>query len=179
MFTGGDQPKTQKFYPGFVGGAFMTISGQKSFGLTIEATFSQKGAKAETDLLGETVTVEQRLNYLDVPIIGRYFFSAGSSAVRPNIFLGPTFNFLLNAKTSGGGADVTNTDSYNTFDFGVLGGIGVNVRTMPNQWLNFDLRYTQGITKILKDNNSNGTDNSTPYLYNGGFVLGVGYGFGI
>lgn len=177
FFTGGDQPENQKLYPGLVAGGFLTVSGQSHWGLTVEAMYAARGAHWEPG----NREVLQRFQYLDVPVYVRYFFNETGNAVRPNVFLGASANFMTKAKVKGDDASddyIVNTDNWRRFDVGLLAGLGVNIRTYENQWLNLDARYNQGLRKVAKDNND-AFDNSAPNLYNGGVVLSVGYGFGI
>lgn len=162
--VGSDVPDGVKSDLGYALGGFLTYSSEKNFGFTVEATYTRRGAKYE--VLGETVHL--KYNYIEVPLLARYFFSSG--AVRPSVFIGPSLNFLLSAKSD----DVDIKSSTTSFDFVGVVGAGVNIKTMSNQWLNIDVRYNRGF--ISTDKEVNG---STPKSYNQGAILAVGYGFGI
>lgn len=162
--VGSDVPDAVKSDIGYNAGAFLTYSSETHFGFTVEATYTQRGAKA--DILGETVHL--KYNYLEVPILARYFF--GNGTIRPSIFLGPSLNFLLSAKS--GDEDVKSGTT--SFDFVGVVGAGLNIKTLENQWLNIDVRYNRGF--ISTDKEVNGV---TPKSYNQGAILAVGYGFGI
>lgn len=162
--VGSDVPDAVKSDIGYNAGAFLTYSSETHFGFTVEATYTRRGAKA--DILGETVHL--KYNYLEVPILARYFF--GNGTIRPSIFLGPSLNFLLSAKS--GDEDVKSSTA--SFDFVGVVGAGVNIKTLENQWLNIDVRYNRGFISTGKEVNG-----ETPKSYNQGAILAVGYGFGI
>ena len=56
-----------------------------------------------------------------------------------------------------------------SFDFGVLGGAGLNYRLVKNTWLNTDLTYTHGIKEI----------NNTGDFSNRNLMLNIGVNFGL
>lgn len=139
----------------------------------------------KTDEFG--VDVAEKLNYLEIPVLARVFFNR-EGTVRPNVFLGPSFGFLTGSKWKIDDGDYESIedseaqelfgdvdsykDVYNTFDFGLSAGLGVNVRVAEQMYLIIDARYTYGFTDIYK--NSDGSSNN-----NQGVAVSAGLSFGI
>src|SRR4051812_25146353 len=66
---------------GFIGGVSLTYSIENTHALTGKILYSQKGAQING--------IKQALNYIEVPIYGRFFFNREGN-FRPNIFVGPS-----------------------------------------------------------------------------------------
>ncbi len=85
-----------KMKGGFVGGIFFTIPIGKFLAIQPEATFSQKGVKANGSIFNVPYSMKRTSNYIDVPVL---------LAVRPadfiSILVGPQFAFHISSKTSG------------------------------------------------------------------------------
>lgn len=149
---------------GFLGGAFATYSIVNTFGITGKILYSQKGA----DFNGSKLN----LNYIEVPLIGR-FFLVKEGAFRPNLFLGPSFGFLTGASSKIGDGDWEKIDNYdasfNGFDFGVTGGIGLNYEIATETRLLLDARYTHGLSDVSV---ASGDVNNLAYA----ITLGVSFG---
>jgi hypothetical protein len=150
---------------GFIGGASLTYSIENTHALTAKILYNQKGA----DING----VKQSLNYIEVPLIGRLFFNK-KGTVRPNIFIGPSFNFLTNAtnKRGANNPDVIANyrDTFKPFDFGVTGGLGLNFLIARETRLIFDARYTHGLSDVTK---------ASGFINNNALSLTAGVTFGL
>jgi hypothetical protein len=132
--TGADAKNTDNLF-GFHAGVFANIGLTRLFAFQPELIYSQKGYK-----LNGVNDFSQRLHYVDVPLAfhvntGGLFFEAG-----------PQVGFLVSAKVKGGSATTTNTDSYNSVDFGYLFGLGYQLK----HGLGVGLRYNGGFTNIDK-----------------------------
>jgi outer membrane protein W len=183
----------QTLQPGLSVGAILTYSVVNTFGISLEALYSQKGAKftktVNSASTSQTLSLNRKLNYVEVPLLARYFLNKEGD-FRPNLFLGPNFGFKLNAKdvniSNSAGADLEDSDiSYliNPVDFGITGGIGVNFRLQRAMRVLLDVRYTYGISDI--------TDNTALRLAgitapgananvgNSGLTITAGLSFGI
>ncbi|NOT75804.1 MAG: PorT family protein [Cyclobacteriaceae bacterium] len=132
---------------GAVGGLFLTYSIKNTFGITGKVLYYQKGAYVPD------LDLKQTLNYIEVPIIGRYFLIKEGN-FRPNIFLGPSFNFLTGVTNKVGTGDRVsqeNWDSvYNSFDLGITGGAGLNFLIASETYFIIDARYTHGFSDLTK-----------------------------
>ncbi len=163
---GQDAAGTNEFKSGAIGGLFVTYSIENTFAITTKLLYSQKGASFKS------IDTKQTLNYIEVPVIGRFFLNK-EGTFRPNIFVGPSFGFLTGVTNKVGSAERVSMDNYsasfNTFDFGVTGGMGFNFLISNETYLIIDGRYTHGLSDISK---------SSTVVNNNAFGLTVGLSFG-
>lgn len=163
----GKDASTNDFKSGAIGGMFLTYSILNTFAVTTKLLYSQKGASFES------VDTKQTLNYFEVPLIGRFFLNKEGS-FRPNIFVGPSFGFLMGATNKVGSSDRVDIPSYknifNDFDLGVTGGIGFNFLISNETYFIIDARYTHGLSDITK---ANGNVNNNAL----GLTAGISFGF--
>jgi hypothetical protein len=162
----GNDGSSSESKPGAVGGLFLTYSVLNTFGITTKLLYYEKGAEFSSQ------NTKQTLQYLEIPVMGRFFLNREGN-VRPNIIFGPSFAFLTGAKNKIGG-DVERIDSYknsfNTFDFGLTGGLGCSFRIRNETYFVLDGRYTHGFTDISKGNED---------ITNRSFLVSAGLQFGI
>ncbi len=158
---------TNDFKSGAIGGVFLTYSILNTFAVTTKLLYSQKGAAFEA------TDTKQTLNYVEVPVIGRFFLNKEGN-FRPNIFVGPSFGFLAGANNKVGSNDRVAIEGYkntfNNFDFGVTGGLGLNFLISPETYLIIDARYTHGLSDITI---ANGNVNNSAF----GLTAGLSFGF--
>lgn len=172
-FTGDVQ--NTKFLPGFYAGLGAMYSDDSRFGFAVDALYAQRGARFESagNQFTGPVKADVRVNYIEVPILARYFLTDDGS-FRPNIFAGPSVALLTGAKTiNRSGSTNTTTDVKNFYrpaELGLTGGIQLNFRAGDRQRLTVDARYTLGLTDITED--ATEVRNST-------ISLGLGYSFGV
>jgi outer membrane protein W len=163
----GKDASPNDFKPGAVGGLFVTYSIINMFGVTAKFLVHQRGASFES------ANTKQTLTYVEVPIVGRYFFNR-EGKFRPNIFVGPSFSFLTGVRNKVGSNDPEEIgsykDDYNSVDLGVTTGAGVNIRIHNETYLVLDARYLQGFTDLSKS-----PDNK---VNNHSFALTAGVSFG-
>jgi hypothetical protein len=161
---GGDASESD-FRTGVALGVGLTYSIQNTYGVTTRVLYSQKGAKS-----GDT---KISMKYIEVPIVGRFFLNREGTC-RPNLFVGPSFNFLTGVANKAKGEDSVNDDdfrdSFKTFDFGLTGGVGLNWLIADETHLIIDGRYTHGLSDISKAD----TD-----VFNRGFTVSAGVTFGL
>lgn len=161
------------FKPGLAAGAFLTYSVVNTFGITGKFLFSQKGAKYNVGTTDSKIT----LNYLEIPLVGRFFLNK-EGKFRPNIFLGPSFGFLLGGTTKVGDADAekftdAEKDAFNGFDFGLTGGLGLNFEILDETRLLLDARYTHGLSDVSSNTGLTGSINNQAITV----TVGVSFGF--
>ena len=163
---GGDAG-TNDFKTGAIGGLFLTYSIQNTFGITAKLLYAQKGASFKS------IDTKQTLNYIEVPVIGRFFLNK-EGTFRPNIFLGPSFGFLTGATNKVGSSNRVDIDNYssvfNSFDFGLTGGLGFNILISNETYFIIDARYTHGLSDITK---------AAGVVNNNSFGLTAGISFGL
>lgn len=160
---GGDASESD-YRTGIAFGLGLTYSVQDTYGLTTKVLYSEKGAKD-----GDA---KWTMKYIEVPVTGRFFLNR-DGVCRPNIFLGPSFNFLTGVSTKIDGETVKDDDfkdTYNTFDFGVTGGVGLNWLIADETRIIIDGRYTHGLSNIAKADSD---------VFNRGFTISAGITFGL
>ena len=123
--------------------------------------YSGKGTKL--DVADETANLN--LNYLEVPIWGRYNLESGL-----HFDLGPYIAFLMGAKFDGESeiGDEKVKDSYTSTDFGVGFGLGYELES----GLGFAANYNLGLANISDSDDGDLTNNlikfSISYRLGGG-----------
>ncbi len=132
---------------GIRGGGFVEIGVSDAFYIQPELLYSSKGS--ETSALGQTITT--KINYLTVPIIGKYAF-VNNDGLQVTAQGGPYVGFLLSAESNGN--DISNR--VKTLDIGAQIGAGLAYSVGPGS-LTFDLRAGFGFNDI----NDSGTGSST------------------
>jgi len=163
----GKDAGSNDYKSGAIGGMFLTYSILNTFAITTKLLYYQKGASFESS------NTKQTLNYIEVPIVGRFFLNK-EGAIRPNLFVGPSLGFLTGATNKTGSNDRVDIDSYkdiyNTFDFGVTGGLGVNFLISRETYFIVDARYTHGLSDLSK---ADGNVNNNSF----GLTAGLSFGF--
>ena len=123
------------------------------FALQPEVIYSGQGA--DTNIDSERVV---SLNYLNVPIMGKYYVTKGLS-----LEAGPQIGFLLYTE----GGSINFEDALKSIDLGVNFGVGYKL----DNGLNFSARYNLGLSNIID------LDGVSDKIRNGVFQLSVGYFF--
>jgi hypothetical protein len=147
----------------------LVYSATQSFGIGLDVKYSLEGGKYSFN--NQNTTAD--LNYFRVPLKAIYFFGKYGNRVRPKVYVGPSFGFLAGGKTtiesSAAKIEVASKDYYQSFDFGVTAGAGLNVRVARNTWFNGDLNYLHGINDVIKNSG----------MHNRNISLSVGVNFGL
>lgn len=146
----GDNTKDIDLVTSFNFGVLSEIPISDKFSFQPELMYSGQGYSFNDNTIA--------LNYLNVPLIGKYYVTKGFS-----VEAGPQIGFLLSAKNE----KINVKDSFNTFDFGVNFGLGYKLEN----GLNFGARYNLGLTDI------NNIEGSSSKNKNGVFQISVGYFF--
>ena len=164
----GENVNTEGPRNGLLIGGFYTHSISNDFGISGELLYSQQGARGKT-ATGQEFTAE--LNYLQIPVYGNYFLKV-SDAVYLKLMFGPTVGILLDAEQDfENGNSVETTDSYNSADYGLLGGVGMHYSLGNKMWLNLDARYNLGLATV--------SENADIDINNSVFSLVLGLSFGL
>lgn len=147
---------TSQYVPGATAGIYAPLLGHPRFEIQPEVLITALGS-AHTSPEGERYTV--RTLYLQVPISAKVYLSNVVNAQ-----LGVQASKLLTAQQSGAG-DATNiTGSYRPDEIALILGIGADLRS----GLDLTLRYHNGMTPVLKDDNS-------LFPRNQAFMITMGY----
>jgi len=110
-------------------GAFIIWGPVEHWGFTGGLNYSMEGAKYSYISADYSVDAKTNLSYLRIPLTVTYFLNKFDNPIRPKIFLGPGFGFLLGGKTKSDvtlhgqntTSEVESKDYINGFDFGVEG----------------------------------------------------------
>ncbi|MBO0948795.1 porin family protein [Fibrella forsythiae] len=172
-FAGSDVQNTkQVLLPGLSAGLGFVYSDISRFGFGVDLLYSQRGTMIK-DGFGPGTEKVYRVNYLELPLIGRYYLTSGGK-FRPNLYLGAVPALRLNAKVDVDNGTNTNyaddTQSYRAADLGLTGGVQLNWGTGDRQHFTIDARYTHGVSNISA---------RTSDLRNQMITIGLGYNFGI
>lgn len=104
----------------------------------------QKGGKVE-DLNGSLGEVSRTFNYLEIPILFKLNFGAGSGFF---LFAGPSVGYLLNGtdKDMDGQTNDIDLDFYKRVEYGAHAGAGIGLGPVK-----IDVRYIFGFNDIFDD----------------------------
>lgn len=169
-----------KYTPGLSAGVFLMYSSLNHFGISGDVLFSQRGTSFDNG----TRKFTQRVNYLEIPVVARYFLMLAGN-FRPNLFLGPSLGIKLNAKRikdQVGSTLLSDTDNgtdFNNLDLGATGGFQLNWGTGNRQHFLIDARYTLGLSPVQTNNNVPIFVTPRNSLQNSTFTLALGYSFGV
>ncbi len=147
---------------GFHLGVLAEIPVSDRFSIQPEVLYSTQGTKDE----GSNYTDEYNLDYIQVPVIAKFYIIDGLA-----LEAGPSFNFLVDEdyKYESGLLDIrTDSELASTFEFG--GALGASYKFNNGFFLNG--RYLAGFTDAF-DSDSFDED----AIKNNGFQLGVGFLF--
>jgi Outer membrane protein beta-barrel domain len=163
------------FKPGVAAGAFLMYSSLNHFGISADVLYSQRGTKYDNGVIKFT----QRVNYLEVPVVARYFLTLNGN-FRPNIFVGPSLGIKLNAKRVDGSSAAFNGENSNDFrdlDLGATGGFQLNWGTGNRQHFLIDARYNLGLSDVQTNLPNLWGQRSS--LQNSTITIALGYAFGV
>lgn len=164
-----------RFMPSGYLGVGMIYSKDAHWGWGGQLTASAEGYSID-GMYGNRATVTPL--YVRLTPRAYYFFGGVNNVVRPKVYLGPSVGVKVAESTDysyglvGDMYMMNRTGSFNTFDVGVNGGAGVNIRLMKATWLNLDAGYTQGLLDVVDDPAGN-------YNMNQNFAINVGLLFGL
>jgi len=177
---GGSDAENNSSVMGFTVGGFVVWSLSDNLGIRPEILYSKKGSELEVD--DETSLFPFKaafnLSYLEIPILFQYTIPTKGS-FKPNIFIGPSLNIVLDSKIDldvlGIGVEM-DYDDIKTTDFGLVFGVGA----VWNDKFTIDARYSLGLTSIddtAKDEEE-ALIESPPYDWKNNVIsVMVGYSF--
>lgn len=141
-------------------GAVSEFPISEKFSIQPELLYSAQGAEDTAD----GMTVKAKLNYLNIPVMGKYYFTDAFS-----LEVGPQIGFLLKAEVEVDNVSVDAKDLFKNTDFGLNFGVGYKL----NNGLNFSARYNLGLSNI-NDFDDEGEDLKNQ---NSVFQVSIGYFF--
>jgi hypothetical protein len=140
---------------GALTGVYLTAPLGQILSLRPELLFALKGGRTEVSLDdGSTATLDINLAYIEIPLLARVTFPTGR--VRPVLFAGPSAGFQIGCdlqviaanQTVRASCDSARVTIFRTFDYGVVGGGGVEFGWAQSA-LSLEARYTAGIRSIF------------------------------
>lgn len=166
----GDLPDStmHTFHGGFNIGASFVYSTESHLGLGADLKYSMEGTSIQTESNNVKTVTDWNTSYIRLPFRLIYFFGEYGHAIRPKIFLGPTIGVLLASKSEG--TDVK--DLTNSFDAGVHGGLGLNIRLIEKLWLNTDVTYYQGLSDVTQSEFDDTKNHNGNLSLNAGLLFG-------
>lgn len=158
-----------KYRPGFTAGVFGELPLGNNFYFVPEINYSEKGGKLKETVEGTTGEINQKVNYIDVPIAFSY-----NLVPSLRIFAGPQISFLLSQRTkiyvNGEQQGEDNTDSKDIVKTLVGGVAGLSYNFTDN--INLNGRYMMDLQDGYKGD-AVGFDK----VKNSGFAFTIGYKF--
>lgn len=147
------------------GGLCFIIKASNHWAFQPEILYSAQGCEINKTLIGKKVSAKLNLNYIQIPVLAKYYFNSKWA-----LEFGPQFQVLtsseLEAEAFGLKGD-TNTDNLiNKYDVGIAFGTSVHIQ----EQFFIDLRLNAGINNIFNDNDE-------VKAYNRSFQVGIGYTF--
>ncbi|MDQ1167308.1 porin family protein [Flavobacterium sp. SORGH_AS_0622] len=157
--VGGDVENTKTFV-GFHVGGFAEINIVEKFFIQPELLFSAQGTKVD----GPFEDGDIKLNYLNIPVLAKYYIVDKKFSVEA----GPQLGVLLSAKAE----DTDIKDFTRSVDFGFNLGAGYNFTDN----LSVGVRYTIGLSP-LSDEDVDNADDYYDSAKNSNFALSLAYKF--
>lgn len=151
---------------GFHLGLLGEVPVSRNFSIQPEVLYSTQGTEASTNIAGVNTTGEYKLDYIQVPVMAKFYIFSGVA-----LEVGPSFNFLVEEEvnyTSGSTSGSMETDLGSTFEFAGAAGLSFNIARS----FFISGRYIHGFTDAF---NSDNWDQDA--VNNNGFQLGVGFMF--
>jgi len=157
---------------GWNAGLTMTYSAWEHWGLGGDVLYTRTGGYYSADRPTGDTRHTVRTDYVRFVPKVTYFFMDLDDAIRPKLFVGPNFGVLTMARDKNRNWNLY--DEYRPVEFGVTVGTGFNWRMARAIWLNVDVEYLVGISRI------NSIRTYDPYhLRTNSLSASVGVAFGI
>lgn len=171
----------QNVWVGYTAGVSMRYTEENLFGLIVEANFTQRGWDEKFE--GDPYNYRRTLNYLEIPFMTHIYF--GSDKFHAFVNLGPQLGFVLNdVKTANfdmaappSFTDYNKIDEVytlpvkNRFDYGITGGLGVEMRFNKHVVV-LEGRYYFGLGDVFGNRKSDIFSGSSA---NRGFAVTLSY----
>jgi len=131
-------------------GAMVDLDISEKFSIQGEVLWSLQGYNVDALFFDdneniENVEITTKLDYINVPILAKYEFTEGLSAL-----VGPQIGFLIEANSEFNDIDIALSDGFNSTD--ISGAVGLMYEI--DNGLNVGARYTFGLSDILDSDNA-------------------------
>ncbi len=175
----------QKTWVGYTTGLMFRYTEEKIFGLIVELNFSQRGW--DENFENDPYNYRHTLDYIEIPFLAHIYF--GNDVIRGFVNLGPQIGVLYNDNyqtnfdinnlptftTENRINEVYNMQIANRFDYGITGGIGIELR-LKRHILMLEGRYYFGLGDIYGNRKADVFSGSSA---NRGFMINLAYLFRI
>ncbi|HRH51893.1 MAG TPA: porin family protein [Chitinophagales bacterium] len=141
-----DKDVSHGFLLSLTGGLSITYADNEHYGFAADVVYATEGSNSKTAGVAGDIQNKTKLGYIRIPFKYIRFLGKYGDPIRPKIFVGPSFGYLVLAETN---RDNSISD-FNKFDMGLLIGVGANKIICDRIWLNTDITYTQGILDVTK-----------------------------
>ncbi len=158
---------------GFGGGIFFNYAFTELFAIQVEGLYMQKGATYEWSEGEESGSVDAKIDYIAVPLLLKVTIPT-EGKIKPAIFAGPTFGFLMSAKVEGEGGSEDIKDNTESMDIGILGGAEIGYK-LEKGMIFLSASYEVGMQTI--DKSVEGAEAGDVKNTNIGVTLGYGFPF--
>jgi hypothetical protein len=131
-------------------GGYVIYPVTHSFSVQPELLYSMKGAVEEGTFGGSRITATLKLDYLEIPVLGKLAIPLKDSDVTPVLFAGPSLAFKLSSKVQQKWEDeewVDDFDDVKGSDVGFTIGGGVGIPVGMHR-LEAELRYNFSLSSI-------------------------------
>ncbi|HKV98758.1 MAG TPA: porin family protein [Vicinamibacterales bacterium] len=140
---------------GGVFGGYVAKDGKK-MGLAVEVLWSQKGAHLDASSAGIIDTVDAKLDYVEIPVLGRYNIPYKATVL--HVYAGPVFAFSVKDEVTETFRTTTQTTpaTVTTEDANAEStdiGIAIGLQTDVHKFL-VDVRYNWGLKDVAKDSDT-------------------------
>jgi hypothetical protein len=170
--TIGDTAPSMKM--GFGGGIFFNYAFTELFAVQVEGLYMMKGATYEWSEGEESGSVDVKIDYIEVPLLLKVTIPT-EGKIKPAIFAGPTFGFLMSAKGPGeDGKEVDIKDEVESMDIGIIGGAEIGYK-LEKGMIFLSASYEVGMQTIGKV--EEGEEGDAPDFKNTNIGIYLGYGF--
>jgi hypothetical protein len=152
-----DNADDENVLTGFNVGLYAKVPVTNSISIQPEIYYTGKGAEVVYNNAFASGTAKFKLNYIEVPVM-----LVANVTKNFNVQVGPYAGYLISGKTTNESGtynfqDNINTDDFNKIDAGVAAGLGIDLETVS-----FGVRYNYGLTKVGKERNYSGTNQTFP-----------------
>ena len=144
-------------------GLAANIPASDGWGLQLGASYSQKGGRFDVSEQGVSVEAQVETDYLEFTVLGRAQFPVSGDRVSAHLLAGPALAWEASCQFTGkatgpDGSSFEVTEdcdgaagpATSTYDFGLAGGGGLEIKFLDTLGMSFGLLYTYGLLDLDK-----------------------------
>lgn len=143
----GDDAEGTSMKTAFGGGVFFNYAFTELFAIQVEALYMLKGATQDMTFEDETFEADWKVNYFEFPLLLKVTIPT-EGKIKPAIFAGPTFGFLMSAEVEVEGEAEDIKDQLESMDIGILGGAEIGYQ-MEKGMIFLSASYEVGMSSIV------------------------------